>query len=327
MSKHYVTLQQAAQWYALLQSEAASDEDRLKWQRWIAADPLHAATWAQVEEISGQFRSMPQAPARAALLRSGAHGRRVFAAMLVASVGAAVLWRAGSGQWWGTSTSSDQVADLAEARYDAAVGQLRQLRLPDGGLLELDTDSAVDIAYSAEARRIVLRRGRIHVRTGADPQLPARPLLVETGQGMLRALGTRFEVTALAGLTRLSVTQGAVEITPRHGRAQVLAAGQQAQFDASAITAPQPVAEQAPSWTRRIIVADNMRLDDFVQALSPYRRGYLACAPEVAQLRLVGAYPLDDHEAVFAMLEASLPVRVQRLMPWWVTITARHGAS
>ena len=320
----FIILQQAAEWWALLASNEAGASEQAKWQRWLDADPAHLAAWERVQTISGQFQRLPAAPAHAALSAGGAQGRRAFAAMLVAAVGGLACWRftdADTGPATGIT-----VAGTA-AGYHSAVGQLRQLRLPDGGLLLLDTDSAVDIAYGPAARSIVVRRGRIHVATAPDGQQPARPLLVHTEQGVLRALGTRFEVVQQDGATLLQVEQGAVEITPHRGRPRVVPAGQGARFDAQAIAAPAPAVAAAPAWTRQLLLADNLRLDDFVHELSRYRHGYLGCAPEVAHLRLVGAYPLNDQDAVFAMLEASLPVRVRRTMPWWVTITARDPAS
>lgn len=319
--ERYVMLQQAAEWFALLESNEADETKRAEWQRWLDADPRHADTWRQVQAISGQFRKLPPLSAhgaRAALGRSPAHGRRAFAAMLAAAMGGLALWRGDDAQPGGA------VADAGS--HASGIGQLRRLRLPDGGELQLDTDTVVDIDYGASVRRIVLRQGRIQISTASDTVQPARPLLVSTAQGSLRALGTRFEVRQAAGRTWLGVQQGAVEITPRHGRPVVIAAGQSTQFDASRVAALAAGGAAAPAWTRRMLLADNMRLADFVQELSRYRHGHLGCDPQVAGLRLVGAYPLDDQDAILAMLEASLPVRVHRTMPWWVTIAARDGA-
>lgn len=316
--RRYIILQQAAEWFALLESGEAGEAERAKWQRWLDADPLHAATWQQVQAISGQFRRLPPAPARAALAVGGAPGRRAFAAMLAAAVGGVALW-----QWGGVEPAGSEQM-LANTGYGSGVGQLRQLRLPDGGILQLDTDSLAELDYGATARRIVLRRGRMHVSTAPDTRQPARPLLVQTAQGSLRALGTCFEVRQFDGRTQLSVEQGAVEITPWQGQPVVVPAGQGAQFDARHIVQPVSSSPAAPAWTRRMLLADNLRLDDFLQELGRYRHGYLGCAPEVAHLRLVGAYPLDDQAAIFAMLEASLPVRVQQRMPWWVAVSARQ---
>lgn len=49
----------------------------------------------------------------------------------------------------------------------------------------------------------------------------------------------------------------------------------------------------------------------------------MTCADEVAALRLVGAFPLADLDAVLAVLERTLPVRVQRPVPGWVRVGPR----
>ncbi|KAG1069902.1 hypothetical protein G6F40_017608 [Rhizopus arrhizus] len=66
-----------------------------------------------------------------------------------------------------------------------------------------------------------------------------------------------------------------------------------------------------------------MRLGDFIAELSRYRRGYLGCAPEVADLRIVGAYAVGDTDRVLAALAATLPVRVRATMPWWVVVVPK----
>ncbi len=54
--------------------------------------------------------------------------------------------------------------------------------------------------------------------------------------------------------------------------------------------------------------------------LARYRHGHLAVDPAVAGLPVMGTYPLDDTDRALAMLEAALPVRVRRRLPWWVTL-------
>ena len=43
----------------------------------------------------------------------------------------------------------------------------------------------------------------------------------------------------------------------------------------------------------------------------------------VAELRLVGAFPLGDTDRILASLEESLPLRVRRTLPWWVSVEPR----
>ncbi|MGK9563911.1 FecR domain-containing protein, partial [Salmonella enterica subsp. enterica] len=86
-------------------------------------------------------------------------------------------------------------------------GEQRQLRLADGTLLNLNTHSAVDVQFDDSTRRIVLQEGEIMVETGhGDP----RPFIVQTRDGSLLALGTRFMVKREDDGTRLSVLQSRV---------------------------------------------------------------------------------------------------------------------
>ena len=77
------------------------------------------------------------------------------------------------------------------------------------------------------------------------------------------------------------------------------------------------------AWTRGLLIAENMRLADFLSELARYRRGHLGCDPKVADLRIVGTYALADTDRVLAALEATLPVRVRTPLPWWVVVEPR----
>jgi transmembrane sensor len=84
-----------------------------------------------------------------------------------------------------------------------------------------------------------------------------------------------------------------------------------------------PVHEDSSAWSRKLLIATQMRLGDFLQELGRYRHGHLACDPALANLRLVGSYPLGDTDHALDMLQATLPVQVKRTLPWWVTVTPR----
>ena len=49
------SLEQAAEWYALLRSGQAGQEDHDRWQAWLAADARHREAWSYVERISQRF--------------------------------------------------------------------------------------------------------------------------------------------------------------------------------------------------------------------------------------------------------------------------------
>jgi transmembrane sensor len=308
---------QAIAWYSLTQSGDASADQLVQLEQWRQSDSEHERAWQRMVGLPGLLRessSMLRDPAaRAALLQARyVNGDRRQALKLLAGVGAlgAVGWQSKDSHWLQGS-----LADLS-----TAIGERRHHVLADGTQLWLNTATAVDIRFDAEQRRIVLRYGEINVVTGQDPA--QRPLSVQTPDAVLRPLGTRFTVCCLddgAG-TRLSVSRGRVVATLR-GRVgeQVVEAGQQASLGGGAISVSRP-ATLGDAWVDGFQIAQATRLGDLVVQLARYRRGILRCDPRVADLRVTGSYPLDDNERILALLEASLPVSIQRRTRYWVTI-------
>ena len=306
-------LRQAAEWFAAL-NDNPDDIERQRWRQWLSADPRHAAAWERVEAMSQRFdRLSPrvdQLAARHALTARGASRRNHLKLLGVAATGGVLAWAALREQGW----------QRWSADYATGVGERLQASLPDGARLWLNTDSLVRLAYDGESRHLQLLRGEVRIDTAADPQQPARPFAVELHEGWVHPVGTRFGIYRDGDGAQVTVFTGAVRIQPHHAAERLLPAGQQLRFDAQGMGPSRPAQALRDAWTRGMLVADGMRLGDLVAELARHQRGHLACAPEVAELRLVGAYPLDQPEQIYQALERSLPVRVFRPMPWWVRI-------
>lgn len=320
MSADYRALQQAAEWFAVLADAPVSEAQRQAWCQWLAARPEHAAAWRRVEAISGQFARLPGDERRQAAgqaLRGPLKGRRQVLGLFLLLGGAGLLAVGGGARLpWRAWVASERTG----------TGEIRDTRLADGTHLWLSSRTAVDVDYGASLRRLQVLRGEVLIDTARDSVQPPRPLVVDSAQGRLRALGTRFSVREGDGFTQLSVFEGAVQIEP-FGAAtrQVLGAGRQVRFDRDGIAASEPVDQGRQAWSRGILLADDMRLGDFVEELGNHLPGYLGCDPRVADLRLVGAYPLADGQRILDALQNSLPIRLNRRLPWWVTLEPLDG--
>ncbi|MCW8155770.1 DUF4880 domain-containing protein [Stutzerimonas stutzeri] len=311
MGIDYRVLQEAAKWFAVLQSGAASPGERQAWAAWLQ-QPEHAQAWARVERISGQFQPLASdaiGRSAGAMLHSRQPNRRQALKVLSVLCGGAALSLAGGSLPWRQWAADERTA----------VGEVRDLRLADGSQLWLNTDTAVDIAFDTNARSLALYRGELLIDAPASRR--ARPLLLSSREGRVRSeQAARFSLRQEDGRTRLSVFAGVVDIQLDGFAITSVGAGQQTEFDRRHVAPLAAARAEHQAWATGVLLADNQRLEDFLAELSRYRHGYLGCDPRIADLRVVGAFPLGDTERVLEALAATLPVRIERRMAWWVSL-------
>ncbi|MEC5397560.1 FecR domain-containing protein [Uliginosibacterium sp. H1] len=318
------SLEQAAQWYATLLDASAADTDRLAWQAWHAQSPENQAAWAHIENVSRKFAPLRQhgaqgsaaAVASVKASRSAALGRRQALNALGGVLGLGLL------SWLGwRHTPLPDLVSAWRADYHTGTGERRELVLADGSRVWLNTATALQVRFDADARQLALLAGEILIDTAADGM--SRPFYVDTGHGRLQALGTRFTVRQTDDRTRLDVFDGVVEIRSSGGASLRVPAGRAAVFDAGTVSALLDADRAREAWRRGSLPADNLSLGELLEEIGRYHRGHISVAAEVADLKVMGVYPADNPDQALAMLEQTLPIRVRRSLPWWTTVEAR----
>lgn len=329
MSRELAILNQAAEWFAILGDENTTDEERRRWQHWLAADAAHAQAWQRVEAISRPFVQVADVGAgagRTTLAKARVLGRRRMLQAL--GLGGAML---GSGMLLRRALPwQDWTHDfrIARAEQRTAIGERRLLTLEDGTRLAINTASAVDVIFDKNLRRIVLHDGEILVDSAPDNHTPARALVVDTPCGRFTALGTRFNVRTDLQHGQLAVFDGTVRATLLgNARSSDIPAGEQIRFTPDRI---EPAGHADPAregWARGQLIADNITLRTFVDELTRYTEVPIRLDPAAAQLRLVGVYsiaaPERDVPQILAALEVGLPIRIAPLQGGGLTINPR----
>ncbi|MCG2606508.1 FecR domain-containing protein [Achromobacter insuavis] len=308
-------LAQGLEWLVVMWSGEATADERAAWQRWRNAHPDHERAWQQVQRLDARLLGVSPEASAQALAQSGRQAGRRKALRLMGwgLMGGGAALAAGRLPW-----------AVYAADYRTAVGERREVVLEDGTRFTLNSDSAVDVQYSAGARRLALRRGELYVATGHGALAAGRPFSVATDHGSVLALGTRYSVEIQRDRMRVAVYEGAVEIQPRQGAALRLQAGQAAGVtpDAAGLLPAAPAA--APAWLQGQLVADRLRLTDFLDQVGRYRHGVIRCDPRVADLIVSGVYPLADTDRILASLAAALPVQVSRYTGYWVVVEPKN---
>lgn len=305
-------LDEAIAWQLCLDSGEASEQQRQDFARWLAAHPEHGLVWRRLGGIDQQLAAATPAPARRALLQGGQRrrslrrlGGNALALLLASGIALALLAQ--------QRPLGDYLAD-----YRTAAGEQRDLLLADRSQIRLNSRSALNVAFDDDERRLVLLSGEILIQTAKGD---ARPFVVETAQGRLRALGTRFLVRRDGDATELIVLQSAVAARPLSGtQERIIQSGEQVRMDSRQLGDSSPAPIGADAWSRGMLVADNLPLQRLIDQLGEYRSGYLGLDPSLAGLRISGSFPLHDSDKALAALPPSLPVRIEQIGPWWTRV-------
>ncbi|MBS4080909.1 FecR domain-containing protein [Pseudomonas rustica] len=322
MSKRRIdpVTEQAIDWMVKLRAGTPDARLQERFNAWLLMDRAHRQAWDTLQERLGDtfkpFRTLDQrlpgqaGEARQVLLKPQASRRDAL--RVIAGLGLL-----GGGLLLGSKTQLGEslLADLHTAR-----GHRQNFNLADGSRLSLNAESAVDLRFNDRQRLVILRRGELVIDVAPDAN---RPLIVRTAEGEMRALGTRFLVAQEADASRLVVLQHSVEARLFDGTTRVVKEGQAALLSTRNITLASDDERGRAEWLNgRLNVLDES-LEQVIDALRPYHRGFLRVAPEVRGLRVQGVFPLDAPDRTLDALAETLPIRINRYSPWLTMISKR----
>lgn len=303
------TFETAASWYVKFQSQPPTPAERQAWQQWLNGDPSHQAAWNQLEQLQRSLGALPQDFTRRALSTTQQR-RQVLKWMLLLGGAGYLVWNV------------QQHTPLGDiwADYRTSVGERRRIELADGTRIDLNTSTAIDVLFDGRQRLIRLREGEVLIHTGKlDAQIP---FYVETRQGRVQALGTRFTVRQMPDATRVGVLEDRVSVTPgdQPNHTRLLGTGESADFDRQAVGPNHAYRVSQAAWVDGQLIVLDARLGDLIDDLGRYRQGVLQCDFASASLRVSGTFRLDSTDAVLANLQATLPIQVKYFTRYWVSI-------
>ena len=299
----------AASWYVHFQSEPLTQEDQTAWRRWLESDPAHRVAWERMEQLQRGLGGLSPDLTRRVL--SAPQQRRQVLKLMLALAGTGYA---------GWNIQQHTALKNMGADYRTPVGQRRHVELAEGTQVELNTDTAIDVAFDSQQRLIHLRDGEIMISTGKLGD--TRPFYVETRDGRVQALGTRFVVRQMEYGTRVGVLEDRVSIQPARSLTSpsLLTVGQGVDFYTEGVGPTRIYPQAETAWLDGQLVVLDARLGDVIKELARYRPGVMQCDEQAASLRVSGAFRVDATEAVLANLQATLPIRVSYFTRYWVSV-------
>ncbi|MCB5185760.1 FecR family protein [Methylobacillus gramineus] len=306
-------IEQAAQWHAHMHSGQASAAEQEEFEQWRHVDMKHAEAYARMEKLWSSFDHVQDVPGKATLnaVIKPARRKRVKTAASILSV-LIVVVIAGL-------TAHTQPARVMMADYSTGIGEQRVIQLADSSLITLDTHSAVNVDFSAGQRQVELLQGKMLIQVAKDKQ---RPFIVETAEGMARALGTQYAVRRQRKVTQVTVLESSVEACNLQRACVTLQPGDSTRLQQElAVSKAQVDLQTEMAWTQFKLVADDMPLADVLREVQRYHRGHLYFNAEaMAHIHVSGVFALNDTARTLKVLADTTSVSMTQYTPWLTMI-------
>lgn len=292
-----------------------TDADSAAFERWRAADPRHDLAYANLTQSVRQFDVPRQLGATTKVLRNTLEtqkDRRKTLRRIAVLAGLGV----------GAGALLNQITPLGGISADlrTGTGERQTVTLADGSVVTLNARSSADQLIDQSRRLIRLLAGELQIRVMARDQLP---FSIETVHGSTETQSGTLLVRSLAEHTEVVSLQSFANVATLNGQRAQLQPGQHIWFNQDSVASIENNRGNENSWVDGYYTALNTPLVDVVGALRLYRKGLIRLDPAVAELRVSGAFPLDDTDRALTALAANLPIAVTRVTPYWVTISAQ----
>lgn len=319
---------QAAEWLVLLSADDEAERERAEhdYALWKRLSPAHGEAAQDMERLLGSLRGIRQAPGSDRRLHQVIEGELQFSERrrrnkrLGIALGVSLMLVLPGWLSWQHYPNALLFADL-----DTATGQWQETRLDDGSRLTLAGGSAVNLHFTASGREVQLLKGEIRVDVAPDA---TRSFVVVTGDGSIRALGTRFVVNKQADATDLGMIESKTLARSREGQGEaVVTAGQQVRIRRDGIDTAQAIDPLAidQAWQQHRLLARGLPLPEVLAQLDRQYAGVLSYDREaLAQIQVFASLPLDNPQRALQLLEASLPIEISRLTPWITRVKLRE---
>lgn len=294
-------METASQWFARMDS---GEGDQAAFEAWRTADPRHAAAFARIYASMRQMERLrgladPE-PVRVQVSAPSATRRRLLQ-LGGAAAGVTVASLAGMALFI-----------LTSGRVEAAtrVGERKTVVFPNGGEIELNTDSRAAWKIKGDERTLWLKRGEVAVKvpvSGRGLELKAGPHAASLGPGeyIARLRDNSLDIISLAGTATVS-QDGAPPLRVNAHQAAILIKGQER---------VRPVSTNdldfLTGWRTDELVLNGQVLSEVVEEYNRYLdRKIIIANPEIGAIQLGGRFTNRDPARLLAGLEVSFGIHV-----------------
>lgn len=319
----------AALWLVRLDDDDVPERMMVEFRAWHAENKLHrqvfqklSSVWGGLDiladlndfaasDISVKTVKFDRQPLRRLLTR------RLFVGAIAASFTLVVMHTAYQNSVLNRPTF--------QKTYQTAIGEQETVYLPDGSKIILNTGSILSVEFTASARHINFEQGEAYFEVAKDQ---TKPFSVETGQGVVTAVGTAFNVHILDTQMAVVVTEGRVALSALPTRkdnkksrtGQVImevVSGQVVDFSGRVESFGYIDAEtiaRTLDWHDGVLAFKGETLDQVISDISRYTELNIEILGEQLRQQPIGGYfKVGETEALFDALKIMANVEVEKI--------------
>ena len=305
----------AAEWFAARRRPQNAGFEA-QFSQWLQETPRNAEEYALCELAWGLSASAAE----------GLHGemraRPWYRKPAVAAAAAAVLAGVVALAAYWTMTPAPLVLRTGP-------GEQRTIALADGTQLTINTRSNIEVRMNRSRREVHIIEGEVFFAVAKDP---SRPFLVETGLGIARAVGTRFNVLVDPAHVEVATEEGSVWVTAASdGSTGVMAS---AGLRATLVQGhPSPVLDKADlarveNWRARRLEFDDVPLEAALREFSRYTDLPIRAATrEIGHIPVSAVLNVGDVNALRATLKGAFGLNVVENGAGWLVVASDSSSK
>jgi len=237
------------------------------------------------------------------------------------------------------STDEPQLTEISVAQapdramYTTPVGDQSTVHLNDGSVVQLNTDTRLQVRMTEEHRLLTLERGEIHIDVAHDAD---RPLRVFAGDRWIEAVGTAFnvkidehmevEIIVTEGRVKVNLPPDALSIAQSETPAQTVDRGQRVILDESPEIEPlgEDDIEVKLAWREGMLVFRGSSLMEAVREVGRYTQvEFVIRSEDLKKRRVAGVFRAGDIDGFLASLRANFDVVDQQVDDYTITLSLK----
>lgn len=291
----------ATEWFVRLQSEELTEQEKQRFFHWLAVDPAHQRAYIEIEKFWDSLAAL-EIESVIPLRKKTFLPRALAASVALFLVGIMVFFN----------------ISYQSTHFATAVGEQRNLVLSDGSQIILNTASTLSTDFNEQRRLVHLTKGEAFFDVAKDR---SKPFIVQTSNGIVRVLGTQFNVLNAKKGSVVTVLEGSVGVTQDqdiHLAAQAnFKPALQLESNQQVVITPEYLAQNpnrvdahdVVAWREGQLVYNGESFARVLEDINRYFEGEIRAGDEALNnLQVIAVLQLQDKQTTLRALEEAFDV-------------------